>query len=53
MGTVTQNAACEHYEIEKGLMDMENSVVTVGTRAIRGLNGNGKITIKNKNKNFN
>ena len=27
---------------EKGLMDMDNSVVTVGGGGIRGLNGNGK-----------
>ena len=26
----------------KGLMDMDNSVVIIGARGIRGLNGNGK-----------
>ena len=35
---------------EKGLMDMDNSVVTVVEGGIRGLNGNGKNTIKNKTK---
>ena len=33
---------------EKGPMDMDNSVVIVGGRGIRGLNGNGKIKIKIK-----
>ena len=32
---------------EKGLMDMDNSVGTVGGWGIRGLNGNGKIQLKN------
>ena len=32
---------------EKGLMDMDNSVVIAGG-GIRGLNGNGKNTIKIK-----
>ena len=33
---------------EKGLMDMDNSVVIAGGEGIRGLNGNGKNTIKIK-----
>ena len=33
---------------EKGLMDMDNSVVIAGGEDIRGLNGNGKNTIKIK-----
>ena len=34
---------------EKGLMDMDNNVVIAGwERGIRGLNGNGKNTIKIK-----
>ena len=33
---------------EKALMDMDNSVVIAGGRGIRGLNGNGKNTIKIK-----
>ena len=28
---------------EKGLMDMDNSVVIARERGVRGLNGNGKI----------
>ena len=31
---------------EKGLMDMGNSVVITGVGGLRGLNGNGKHTIK-------
>ena len=31
---------------KKGLMDMDNSVVTAGGGGIRGLNDNGKNTIK-------
>ena len=31
---------------ERGLMDMDNSVAIVGGGGIRGLNGNGKNTIK-------
>ena len=30
---------------EKGLMDMDDSVVIVGSRSMRGLNGNEKNTI--------
>ena len=33
---------------EKGLMDIENSVVIAGGENIRGLNGNGKNTVKIK-----
>ena len=33
---------------EKGLMDMDNSVVIAGRRGVRGLNGNGKNINKNK-----
>ena len=34
---------------EKGLMDVDNSVVTAGgEESIRGLNGNGKNTIRIK-----
>ena len=33
---------------EKGLMDMDNSVVIAGEGSIRGLNGNRKTTIKTK-----
>ena len=34
---------------EKGLMDVDNSVVIAGGEGgIRGLNGNGKNTIKNE-----
>ena len=32
---------------EKGLMDMDNSVVIAGEGGIKGKNGNGKNTIKN------
>ena len=35
---------------EKGLVDMDKSMVTVGGMGIRELNGNGKNTIKTKNK---
>ena len=38
-------------EKEKGLMDMDNSVVLAGGRGTRGLNGHGKNTIKVKSKN--
>ena len=43
-----------NYEVEKekGLMDMDNSIVTAGGRVIRGLNFNGnkynKAYIQNK-----
>ena len=33
---------------EKGLVDTDNNMVTVGGRGIRGVNGNGKNTLKNK-----
>ena len=33
---------------EKGLMDMDSSVVIAGKRGVRGLNGNGKNRIKIK-----
>ena len=35
---------------EKGLMDRDNRAVTARKRGIRGLNGNGKNTIKIKSK---
>ena len=33
---------------EKGLLDMDNSVVIAVGRSVRGLNGNGKSSIKIK-----
>ena len=35
-------------ENERGLMDMDNSVMIAGGRGIRGLNSNGESTIKIK-----
>ena len=46
---MTAIAVQQSSKKEKGLMDMGNSVVTCsGGRGIRGLNGNGKNTMKNK-----